>query len=578
MFQYVHFHKKEYLEPDIKLEKVPDTEFDCIAASDWQEHCLECAAPICFGNCINYSKRFDNSCRNLEYGIYPKRFNKEIWRFLKFRPWGKIETVIFPLVYSKKTERRIDNLNRFLSSPVRLLMRALSFIPKAYKIGEWYCAVYKKIFERKHSGIVCDTFIFEAFSDSDCKLFIDIISGNKELLYRESFNARQGYNSVRMKVNPSVLQNAEYARVYPEGNAAPSLAIRNLAFVKFKDSGVPNKKVKCVVWDLDNTVWNGILSENESGEMKLRDGVEELLKAIDKRGILNSIASKNDFEPAMSCLKKLGIAEYFLCPQINWGPKSDSIDKIAGILNLGIDSFAFVDDSVFEREEVKNRFPCVRVYDENIISDMIDLPEFDVTVTADSVARRSMYITEIQRKKDFEDGKYDIKSFIKSCEVKIDLMHPEKREDLERCFELANRTNQLNLSGKKYSEEEFKALISEDGTQTLYGVCADKYGSYGGVLFIKYRPEEAGIKVYEFAMSCRIAAKFAENAVIAFLLESADTVIFEGNRTAKNKVLTDSLLSAGMEDISAEDEKILLKISGKDRVNDPDIVSVHFEK
>ena len=79
MFQYVHFHKKEYLEPNIKLEKVPGTEFDCIAASDWQEHCLECAAPICFGNCINYSKRFDNSCRNLEYGIYPKRFNKEIW-------------------------------------------------------------------------------------------------------------------------------------------------------------------------------------------------------------------------------------------------------------------------------------------------------------------------------------------------------------------------------------------------------------------------------------------------------------------------------------------------------------------
>ncbi|MBQ7669142.1 MAG: HAD-IIIC family phosphatase [Clostridia bacterium] len=577
MFQYVHFYKKEYFDPGFRFENIPGIEYDRIVASDWQEHCLECAAPLCFGNCINYSKRFDNSCRNLEYGIFPKRYNKETWRILKFRPWGKIETVIFPYVCSKKAERRIDGLNRFLSSPVRFLMRILSFIPKAYKIGEWYCAVYKKIFERKHSGTICDTFIFEALSDSGCKLFIDIISGNKELLFRESFDVKQGYNSVKIKVAPSALQNGKYARVYPEGNAVPSLAIRNSAFVKLKDSDVPAKKVKCVVWDLDNTMWSGILSENGSGEMKLRDGVGALLKAIDERGILNSIASKNDYEPAMECLKKLGIADYFLCPQINWGPKSDSIEKIAGILNLGIDSFAFVDDSAFEREEVKNRFPCMRIYDEKIISGMLVLPEFDVTVTADSVLRRSMYITEIQRKKDFEGTRSDIKSFIRNCEVKIDLKCPDKEEDLERCFELANRTNQLNLSGKKYTAEEFKALISEDGTQTLYGTCADKYGSYGGVLFMKYRMEEAGIiRVYEFAMSCRIAAKYAENAVIAFLLEKADTVIFEGNRTAKNKVLTDSLLNAGMENISAEDEKILLRISGKDRVNDPDIVSVHL--
>lgn len=110
------------------------------------------------------------------------------------------------------------------------------------------------------------------------------------------------------------------------------------------------QKIKCVVWDLDNTLWDGILTEGD--DVQLRDGIIDIIKTLDERGILQSVASKNNFEDAYKKLEELGVAEYFLYPQINWNPKSEAVKKIAENINLGIDSFAFIDDSEFEREEV----------------------------------------------------------------------------------------------------------------------------------------------------------------------------------------------------------------------------------
>ncbi len=105
-----------------------------------------------------------------------------------------------------------------------------------------------------------------------------------------------------------------------------------------------------MVWDLDNTVWDGILLED--AEVTLRPHVVQILQTLDERGILHSIASRNDHDVAMAKLKEFGIAEYFLYPQINWNSKAASIAQIAQDLNIGLDAVAFVDDQPFEREEV----------------------------------------------------------------------------------------------------------------------------------------------------------------------------------------------------------------------------------
>src|SRR6476660_9275799 len=94
------------------------------------------------------------------------------------------------------------------------------------------------------------------------------------------------------------------------------------------------RSIKVVVWDLDNTVWDGVLLEDES--VALFPGIEALIKELDRRGILQSIASKNDHNTALAKLTELGIAEYFIYPQINWNAKSLAVGAIATDINVGI--------------------------------------------------------------------------------------------------------------------------------------------------------------------------------------------------------------------------------------------------
>ena len=120
-------------------------------------------------------------------------------------------------------------------------------------------------------------------------------------------------------------------------------------------------RVKCIVWDLDNTLWDGILVEDGAEKLRLKPGIAEVIKSLDRRGILHSIASKNNFDEAMAVLKSHQLDEYFLHPQISWAPKSEAMKAIAQKLNIGIDTLMLVDDSDFERAEVQAACPTVMV-------------------------------------------------------------------------------------------------------------------------------------------------------------------------------------------------------------------------
>ena len=145
--------------------------------------------------------------------------------------------------------------------------------------------------------------------------------------------------------------------------------------------------IKCVVWDLDNTVWDGILLEDR--EVRLRPHVVHILKTLDERGILHSIASRNDHDTAMAKLKEFGLDDYFLYPQINWNSKAASIAQIAKDVNIGLDAVAFVDDQPFEREEVAFTHRQVLCLDSALLDDLLDRPEFNPRfITEDSRQRR----------------------------------------------------------------------------------------------------------------------------------------------------------------------------------------------
>src|SRR5215211_459973 len=115
--------------------------------------------------------------------------------------------------------------------------------------------------------------------------------------------------------------------------------------------------VKCVVWDLDQTLWQGTLLEGD--RVVLTPGVTEVVQELDRRGILQSIASRNDAAAASEKLTEFGLADFFLLPQIGWGSKADLIKAIASGLGLALDAIAFVDDEAFERDEVRHFLPEV---------------------------------------------------------------------------------------------------------------------------------------------------------------------------------------------------------------------------
>ncbi len=139
----------------------------------------------------------------------------------------------------------------------------------------------------------------------------------------------------------------------------------------------PATYVKCVAWDLDDTLWNGILAEDGIEGLALREGALEAVRALDRRGILQTVISKNDEGPALEAMERLGIAEFMLRPAISWEPKSVGVRRVARDLGIGTDTFLFLDDSPFERAEVEQMHPEVRTREPADLRALADIPELN---------------------------------------------------------------------------------------------------------------------------------------------------------------------------------------------------------
>ena len=277
--------------------------------------------------------------------------------------------------------------------------------------------------------------------------------------------------------------------------------------------------VKCLVWDLDHTVWEGILLEDP--EVRLKPGVAEVLSELDSRGILHSIASRNDHDLAMAKLKELGLDEYFLYPKVNWGTKSESIAAIARDLNLGVDAFAFIDDQPFEREEVRFTHPQVLCFDATELPQLASRPELSPRfITDDSRLRRRMYQADIARNRAEESFSGAAEEFLATLGM-VFTIAPCREEDLKRAEELTVRTHQLNTTGYTYSYEELDLLRQSDRHSLLVCSLTDRYGSYGkiGLTLVERGPEVWTIKL--LLMSCRVMSKGVGTIVINHLLSHA---------------------------------------------------------
>lgn len=514
-------------ERTLQHEVLPSVKYRKKAVLMWEEHCVECAPPFCYNNCENYKMRVDKKCVRLLNGL---QITKERTGSLKygvnclFRRWAKIETQFYGQSYTNKQELIIDNLSRILGKTALLIAKILRFIWPTLKPYGAYVYFRNSLLHRigTTEHVAPDLFYINCFlkGKKDSQLLIQIDTPQK-ILYSKIFQITEGDNEIKIPMN-TVLNNVKRARVFltPLGDSDTNIVfswVDILYGVEDVSSAIdeqPAAKVKVVAWDLDNTIWDGVLVEDR--DVRLRPHAVEAIKEFDRRGILNTIVSKNDYDEAMAKLQAFGINDYFLSPAINWGQKSENLRHIADVLNLGLSSFAFIDDNIRERGEVQQSLPMVRIYTDNDVAELCDLPEFDVPITEASKNRRLSYMQEVNRKKLQATFNDDYDAFLRNLSMVLHVEEIDKNNS-SRCYELLQRSNQLNLSTHRYSQEEYDNIINKNTMLCKAFRVGDKYGDYGIIGFISFRLNDGTAEMVDFVISCRVAKKKVEQAIILSL-------------------------------------------------------------
>ncbi|OPH56170.1 hypothetical protein BC351_28790 [Paenibacillus ferrarius] len=279
------------------------------------------------------------------------------------------------------------------------------------------------------------------------------------------------------------------------------------------------KEIKCVVWDLDHTIWDGVLLESES--VSLKEGIVEILELLDSRGILQSIASKNNYEDAIRKLQEFGIDHYFFYPQIHWNAKSQSIATIREKLNIGIDTFVFVDDQSFERDEVASVHLEVFCVDALEYAELPAHPRLNPKfITEDSKRRRLIYLEDMQRNREEEEYQGPKESFLASLQMSF-IISDCVEEDLKRAEELTQRTNQLNSTGRTFDYDELNAFRHSDRHCLLVCELTDRYGSYGKIGLALIELTETHWHLQLMLMSCRVMSRGVGTVLMSCIMQEA---------------------------------------------------------
>lgn len=506
----------------------------------WQEHCLECAPPQCYQTCLLFVARADHNCARLVYGFARNRRFSGLFDCgsdVRFRRWGKIETRLRPRGIPTSCHRVLAAADQIVTGMLNLISSVLRSPSSFRRLSGALTACRRGLldaFGTRGASVDADydEFVLECFSpDTEPVRLLLELWNDANMSFRQALPIQPGHNFVSLPAE-RILGVADWpaARLalYPENDAEARLIFTWLDFVKYQPSSpqlgglptTPASKVKCVAWDLDNTLWLGVLAENGPEGLALREEAVDLVRLLDRRGILQTVVSKNDCEPAMAVLRRHGLAEFFLRPAINWGAKSANLERIATGLNLGLDAFALIDDSPFEREEVRSVFPMVRVFAETQIGALAQMPEFDVPITEMSLARRKSYLTEAEREAAQQTFVGDYLSFLRTCGMRLRVFSAGGTA-AGRCHELVQRSNQLNLSSRRYTVEEFSELLRTSGMLNIALHASDRFGDHGIVGFVTVDERGGELRVTNFVLSCRVAKKQIEHAFFHWLAQRA---------------------------------------------------------
>lgn len=334
------------------------------------------------------------------------------------------------------------------------------------------------------------------------------------------------------------------------------------------------KQKKVLVLDLDNTLWGGVIGEDgingiqlsEEGEGKAFRDFQKEIKAQKNLGVLLAICSKNNYEDAMEAINHHPMMvleeDDFIIKKINWENKAQNINQIAQELNLGLESFVFIDDNPVEREMVATALKQVSVPD--FPENPMDLPDWflhqvvypnfaKLTLTEEDKYKTDQYKKNVQRKE--MSAQLDIKTFIKNLDIQLRL-HIDHDPIINRLAQLTQKTNQFNLTTRRYTENDIQAFINSPDSRVYAIEYEDKFGKEGiiGEIILKFKGKTAVIDV--FLLSCRVLGRDVEFDFFKMVLNDiqtrADTIAGEYMPTAKNDIVKNLYPTLGLNTVPDE--------------------------
>ncbi|MFX1559014.1 MAG: HAD-IIIC family phosphatase [Promethearchaeota archaeon] len=316
----------------------------------------------------------------------------------------------------------------------------------------------------------------------------------------------------------------------------PVLADEYLRYIR----ALKGRAKKCIVLDLDNTLWGGIIGEDGLEGIKLSNtspGIEYVdfqrsLLSLYNRGVILAICSKNNYDDAIKVFQEHPYQvlkeEHFAAMRINWQNKAANIAELAKEINIGLDSIVFFDDNPVERAQVSQAHPEVlvvelpknpRLYRQTLEN----LNVFDVlSLTKEDLVRGEMY-TGKRKRAELEQSAESIEDFLRTLELKVKIQ-PVNDFDTPRVVQLIGKTNQFNLTTRRYTDAEVRQFRESKDSIVYSMAVTDKFGDEGvvGVAIVKIKNGDWWID--SFLMSCRVIGRSAETALLARIVADARSV------------------------------------------------------
>ncbi len=372
-------------------------------------------------------------------------------------------------------------------------------------------------------------------------------------------------------------------------------AIPHLAFsVSNIIKSIYGKNKKAFVLDLDNTLWGGVVGDDgaegiaigkETSMGQVYYEFQEYVKQHKDLGVLLCVNSKNDYDNALIGLNHPEghlKPEDFIVIRANWENKDDNIISIAEELNILPESFVFADDNPVERGIVEAQIKGIAVPEidkaENYIKIIDKSGFFEITnFSDDDIKRNDMYTANAERaklNKSFEN----YEDYLLSLDMKAEIKEFENIY-LPRITQLTNKSNQFNLTTKRYQEQEIKEVMDSSEHIALYGKLSDKFGDNGIISVVIGRKEEKTLHLELWLMSCRVLKRDMEFAMMDDLVNRAkksgiDKIKGYYYKTAKNNMVKEFYSKFGFKQISEQNEDSVWEIETKDYVGKNKVIKV----